>query len=107
MKIIFYNDLKIIFDHFSHIRLYEAELKVENPDAFQFADDLLADYYVSDVVLLSDDPQDSFSGFCKHFKLVVAAGGLVQHSDGRYLFIKRWERWDLPKGKAEHDELPH
>ncbi len=107
MKIIFYNDLKITFDHFSRIRLFEAELKVDNPDVFQFADSLLADHYIGDVAVLSDDPQDLFSDFCKYFKLVVAAGGLVRHSDGNYLFIKRWERWDLPKGKAEHGELAH
>ncbi len=107
MKIIFYNDLKITFDHFSRIRLYQAELKVKNPDVFQFADNLLSDHYISDVAVLSDDPQDLFSDFCKYFKRVVAAGGLVRHSDGNYLFIKRWERWDLPKGKAEHGELPH
>ena len=34
-----------------------------------------------------------------------AAGGLVEHTDGRYLFIYRNDKWDLPKGKIEKNEV--
>ena len=40
----------------------------------------------------------------KYFKYVKAAGGVVLHSDGRVLIIKRLGKWDLPKGKAEKGE---
>ncbi len=43
--------------------------------------------------------------FFKHFPIVEAAGGLVQHQDGRYLFIYRNNKWDLPKGKIEKREI--
>ena len=43
--------------------------------------------------------------FLKYFLVVEAAGGLVEHTDGRYLFIYRNGKWDLPKGKIEKNEV--
>lgn len=39
-----------------------------------------------------------------YFTEVEAAGGLVRHSSGRYLFIERRGKWDLPKGHIEKGE---
>ncbi len=35
-----------------------------------------------------------------------AAGGLVKHKSGRYLFIEKNGKLDLPKGHIEQDETP-
>lgn len=43
--------------------------------------------------------------FFKRFPKVEAAGGLVEHKDGRFLFIYRNNKWDLPKGKIEKKEI--
>ena len=43
--------------------------------------------------------------FLKKFPVVTAAGGLVQHKNGKYLFIYRNDKWDLPKGKIEKKEI--
>ena len=40
----------------------------------------------------------------KSVTLIEAAGGLVQNPTGKYLFIYRNDKWDLPKGKIEKDE---
>lgn len=40
----------------------------------------------------------------KSVNLVEAAGGLVKNEYGKYLFIYRNDKWDLPKGKIEKDE---
>ncbi|CAN5339829.1 NUDIX domain-containing protein [soil metagenome] len=40
---------------------------------------------------------------CYH-KVIFAAGGLVKNPEGKYLFIHRLDKWDLPKGKVEHGE---
>jgi 8-oxo-dGTP pyrophosphatase MutT (NUDIX family) len=42
--------------------------------------------------------------FWKKFMLVKAAGGLVQDPGGRYLFMLRRGKWDLPKGKLDPGE---
>ena len=41
-----------------------------------------------------------------YFTEVGAAGGLVKHSSGRYLFIEKKGRLDLPKGHIESGENP-
>lgn len=42
--------------------------------------------------------------FFKHFKLIEAAGGIVQNDKKELLFIYRLGKWDLPKGKVEKGE---
>ncbi|HRR94421.1 MAG TPA: NUDIX domain-containing protein [Bacteroidales bacterium] len=41
-----------------------------------------------------------------YFTEVKAAGGLVKHTSGRYLFIRKRGHWDLPKGHVDNDESP-
>lgn len=42
--------------------------------------------------------------FIKYFKFIKAAGGLVRNQEKEYLFIKRFDTWDLPKGKLKKKE---
>ena len=37
---------------------------------------------------------------------IPASGGVVKNKEGKLLFIKRFGRWDLPKGKIEINESP-
>ena len=43
--------------------------------------------------------------FLKQFPVVEAAGGLVERTDNKFLFIFRNDKWDLPKGGVEKNEL--
>ena len=43
--------------------------------------------------------------FLKKFPLIQAAGGLVERTDNKLLFIFRNNKWDLPKGGVEKKEL--
>lgn len=45
-----------------------------------------------------------FRLFTSHFILLKAAGGIVKNPDGDMLFIYRYDKWDLPKGKVEKKE---
>ena len=36
--------------------------------------------------------------------VIKAAGGLVRNGEGKFLFIHRLGKWDLPKGKVEGNE---
>ena len=42
--------------------------------------------------------------FFKNFKIIEAAGGIVQNEKKEILFIHRLGKWDLPKGKIEKGE---
>ncbi|MCX6226814.1 MAG: NUDIX domain-containing protein, partial [Bacteroidia bacterium] len=52
------------------------------------------------------DPEDFFKMFISFYQIIEAAGGIVRHPSGKYLFIKRFGKWDLPKGKIEKGESP-
>jgi ADP-ribose pyrophosphatase YjhB (NUDIX family) len=52
------------------------------------------------------DPDGFFSLLCSFYQMIGAAGGLVRHPVGKYLFIRRFGKWDLPKGKIEPGETP-
>lgn len=47
----------------------------------------------------------AFDNFKKLFKVIYAAGGLIE-KDGKFLFIFRLKKWDLPKGKIDPGESP-
>lgn len=50
------------------------------------------------------DTEKSFKKFCAQFITIEAGGGLILNNAGRYLFLYRRGKWDLPKGKAEKGE---
>lgn len=53
---------------------------------------------------LNFESSAEFSGFCRLFKEVNAAGGIVEREDGKFLVIKRNGKWDIPKGHQEAGE---
>ncbi|MDR1121612.1 MAG: NUDIX domain-containing protein [Dysgonamonadaceae bacterium] len=50
------------------------------------------------------DPDELFEYVVAYFQYMEAAGGLVTRPNGHILMIKRHDKWDLPKGKAEKGE---
>ena len=64
----------------------------------------LKDKTVTEVYLYHSNPDKFEKHFFRTFPFVEAAGGLVQHQDGRFLFIYRNNKWDLPKGKIKKNE---
>ena len=57
------------------------------------------------VFLYHKDIDKLWKSFRKKFPIVEAAGGLVQRTDNKLLFIFRNNKWDLPKGGVEKKEL--
>ena len=54
--------------------------------------------------LITPNPEHLFKKIRKSLILIKAAGGLVENSEGKYLFIFRRGKWDLPKGKVDEGE---
>ena len=52
-----------------------------------------------------NNPKQLYRDFLSMFITVEAAGGLVVNSTGQFLFIFRYGKWDLPKGKIESYEI--
>lgn len=61
--------------------------------------------YVS-AVLLTTDLKKTEVAVKKHYKIIEAGGGLVI-KEGKFLLIRRFGKWDLPKGKLDKKESPH
>lgn len=56
-------------------------------------------------VIICDDPKATFERLFEDYDWIEAAGGIVE-KEGRYLFIKRHGKWDIPKGKLDKGEDP-
>jgi ADP-ribose pyrophosphatase YjhB (NUDIX family) len=59
---------------------------------------------VENVFISARSVQSLLDAILSKHKVIKAAGGLVQNSKGEYLFIFRYGKWDLPKGKLELGE---
>lgn len=56
------------------------------------------------ILIKHTDEQALFHDFSSWFELRYAAGGLVHNKEHRFLIIKRFDMWDLPKGHMEKNE---
>lgn len=77
------------------------QLKVVNVDK------ILSDLKQEDVegiVVVIEDVEEGWNEFKSHFKFIEAAGGVVYNPQDEMLFIHRFGKWDLPKGKREKGE---
>jgi len=59
---------------------------------------------INDLYLYDDNLQLLFEKFVANFKIIKAAGGVVENFHKEILFIFRNNTWDLPKGKVEKME---
>ena len=76
-----------------------------NSNITPFIIDLLSHGRQIEAVVISvNDCQEAFNQFLSPFKIIYAAGGIVNNTKGQKLFIYRLNKWDLPKGKIENDE---
>jgi 8-oxo-dGTP pyrophosphatase MutT (NUDIX family) len=61
---------------------------------------------ISSINVYGPDIKFIWKLFRIYFTEVEAAGGIVKHTSGKYLFIVRKGMWDLPKGHIERGETP-
>lgn len=106
---VFIKDRPLIFAAPAHHHQLEVHCNAssdQKPE--QLKDDvyqMLSDHPEAEkLMVLSSHPAIHFEQFLNSHKSVLAGGGLVQNSDGAYLFIFRNGKWDLPKGKLEEGE---
>ena len=59
---------------------------------------------LKEIRLIGRTNESLINKFLKKLPNVIAGGGKVINDKGEVLFIYRNDKWDLPKGKAEHKE---
>lgn len=128
MKRIFINDIPVSFKN-----LDNSKLKVENYDTLIDGSSGIIHTKLRARVLIYDALPDSIDALLKimtekklkktysvtftlknkkevikylkeKFKVIQAAGGIVQNNENKILFIYRLGKWDLPKGKKDKGE---
>ena len=104
---VFWNDRKIVITHSGNIPFIKATVRFENLDTIDKVKEWFLDFTESEAnsaVLLHLFPEKFLKEiFSPAFKCLPASGGIVVRND-KLLFIFRNEKWDLPKGKIDHNE---
>jgi ADP-ribose pyrophosphatase YjhB (NUDIX family) len=103
MYTIFYNEVPILLTD---------TLDKLSEDSFFYKDDITIESVLKivksnkfDVIYVyHEDIKLLWKEFKWFFKIKKAAGGLVKNQQKETLFIYRFEKWDLPKGKIEKGE---
>jgi 8-oxo-dGTP pyrophosphatase MutT (NUDIX family) len=68
--------------------------------------DFQTDTSISSINLYGTNIKHLWKIFRIYFTEVYAAGGLIKHTSGRFLFIEKRGKVDLPKGHVEKGEEP-
>ncbi len=107
---VFVNDKRIVLTSSCDLEMMGNKMLYFRYDDFEeinFLLTLLDEHEeIRGAVVSSDDLESLITDFRAHFKEIDAAGGLVTDEEGRLLFIHRFGKWDLPKGKRETGETP-
>jgi 8-oxo-dGTP pyrophosphatase MutT (NUDIX family) len=75
-------------------------------ELYKLISDFQADPKISSINIYGPDIKHIWKMFRIYFTEVGAAGGLVRHTSGRFLFIEKKGKLDLPKGHIEPGEEP-
>ena len=106
-KVHFENRFIIISPEPDRLQKYGLFHKFHDTDAlYRLISEFQEDKSIASVNIYGTDIKHLWRIFRIFFTEVGAAGGLVRNNEGRYLFIERRNKWDLPKGHIEHGESP-
>ena len=75
-------------------------------ELYKLISDFQADSSIQSINIYGPNIRHIWKMFRIYFTEVGAAGGLVRHSSGKYLFIEKKGKLDLPKGHIEPGEEP-
>ena len=78
----------------------------DTKELYKLINDFQSDTKIASINIYGPDITHIWKIFRIFFTEVGAAGGLVRHSSGRFLFIEKKGKLDLPKGHIEAGEEP-
>ena len=99
---VFVNEKKLLLS--KEPKDLEKSLKYESFTTLEIALDLLQNTSLKELNVYGEQIWEIWEEFKKLFRIIEAAGGIVNRPNGDILFIKRLGKWDLPKGKMEIGE---
>jgi len=106
-KVHFENRFILISDEPDRLQKYGLFYKFyDTNELYKIISDFQSDPKITAVNIYGPDIKHIWKIFRIYFTEVNAAGGLVRHTSGRYLFIEKKGKLDLPKGHMEQGEEP-
>ncbi|MBM7421239.1 MULTISPECIES: NUDIX hydrolase [Chryseobacterium] len=99
---VFVNEKKLLIS--KNPENLEKVLNYESFTTLEIALDLLQNTSTSELNVYGEQIDEIWKEFKKLFRIIEAAGGIVNKPNGGTLFIRRLGKWDLPKGKMEKGE---
>ncbi len=93
---VFFTEKNIKLDGFNTVLYQELD--------FQFFFNKIHSNLDAKINVICDNLLNDWFNFLENFEVREAAGGLVQNKAGNYLWIYRFNKWDLPKGHIEKGE---
>ncbi|MCJ8155357.1 NUDIX domain-containing protein [Chryseobacterium sp. SSA4.19] len=99
---VFVNEKKLLLSKQSEN--LEKTIGYENATTLEIALDLLENTSVKELNVFGENLDEIWKEFKGLFRIIEAAGGVVNNPEGEILFIRRLGKWDLPKGKMEKGE---
>jgi 8-oxo-dGTP pyrophosphatase MutT (NUDIX family) len=106
-KVHFENRFIVISDEPDRIQKYGLFLKFNSTsELYSLISEFQSDTSMQSVNVYGPNIKHIWKIFRIYFTEVSAAGGLVRHNSGRYLFIEKKGKLDLPKGHIESGEEP-
>ncbi len=100
---VFVNDSPIILTDNQNISTIYQKINFDKNEVINIVETLFNNKLIG-ICLLCDNLEDSWNLFQSEFKIQKAAGGKVLNTKNKVLFIYRFNKWDLPKGKLEKGE---
>jgi 8-oxo-dGTP pyrophosphatase MutT (NUDIX family) len=104
-KVYFENRYIIISPEPDRIQKYGLFHKFyDTKELYRLISDFQQDKSILSFNIYGPDIKHLWRIFRIYFTEVEAAGGLVKHATGKFLFMERKGKWDLPKGHIEEGE---
>ena len=100
---VFVNDCPIILTDNKNISSVYNIVEFKSDRIYQIVERLFQNE-LGGICLFCSSLKDNWEAFKSQFKIQEAAGGKVLNANNEVLFIYRFNKWDLPKGKLEKGE---
>ncbi|AMC12196.1 hypothetical protein Lupro_04655 [Lutibacter profundi] len=100
---VFVNDCPIILTDNKKISTGFQKIEFKSITVLKIVEDFFQDN-CKEIYLLCDNVEKCWEQFKLNFTIQEAAGGKVLNTTKDVLFIYRFNKWDLPKGKLEKGE---
>jgi len=106
-KKIYFNDKFISINASGTGSPQDFEIRVENKEhqkyLIKIVNEFLSSTKGNSIQIKTDNIDQVFNEIKQLFYYIEAAGGFIENN-GKFLFIHRQNKWDLPKGKLEKGE---